>query len=332
MANRTAFRRPLLMLCAIAGIAAAAPARAEDIVVSNYGVSANGMPFAVALDKGYFKEEGANVTGILSSAGGGTTLRNMLAGSAPFAEVNPNAVIAAIQQGANVKIVSDDVLTVAEFVWAVKPDSPIHSVADLRGRKIGYTQPRSTSQALATMVLQSAGLKTSDAELVKTGGFGEGVAALDIGLVDATPIPEPLWSKFKDKYRAIARATDILPPITNVVGVAAPDASPEKAAFVRAVIRARRRAVAFMTQHPDEAGTIVAKVYNLEPAVAQEAVRALVTSRTQGVQYWGAGEMHMEGLRRAIAVQEMVGAISGPVDPASLVDTSFLPDDLKALQ
>ena len=79
------------------------------------------------------------------------------------------------------------------------------------------------------------------------------MAALDIGLVDATPIPEPLWSKFKDKYRAIARASELLPPITNVVGVAAPDASPEKMAFVQAVIRARRRAVAFMKERPDEA-------------------------------------------------------------------------------
>jgi NitT/TauT family transport system substrate-binding protein len=94
-------------------IAAAFGAQAEEIVVSNYGVSANGMPYAVAMEKGFFKEEGANVTGILSSAGGGTTLRNMLAGNAPYAEVNPNAVIAAIQQGADIKFVSDNVLTVA---------------------------------------------------------------------------------------------------------------------------------------------------------------------------------------------------------------------------
>src|SRR5262249_40131917 len=73
---------------------------AEEIVVSNYGVAANGMPFAVAMAKGFFKEEGADVTGIISSAGGGTTLRNMLAGNAPHAEVTPNAVIAAVQQGA----------------------------------------------------------------------------------------------------------------------------------------------------------------------------------------------------------------------------------------
>ena len=46
----------------------ATAAHAEDIVVSNYGVSANGMPYAVAMAKGYFKQEGANVTGITHMA------------------------------------------------------------------------------------------------------------------------------------------------------------------------------------------------------------------------------------------------------------------------
>ena len=32
--------------------ALALPARAEQIVVSNYAVTTNGMPFAVAMDKG----------------------------------------------------------------------------------------------------------------------------------------------------------------------------------------------------------------------------------------------------------------------------------------
>src|SRR5258708_33683122 len=41
------------------------PGRA-DRVVSNYGIAANGMPYAIAMEKGFFKEEGADVTGILS--------------------------------------------------------------------------------------------------------------------------------------------------------------------------------------------------------------------------------------------------------------------------
>src|SRR5262249_42565948 len=170
---------------ALVGVAAGMglPAQATEIAVGNFGVSANGMPFAVAMEKGYFKDEGINVTGIITSAGGGTSLRNMLAGGVPYGEVNPGVVIAAIQQGADLKIISDNVLTVAEFVWAVKPSSPIKSVKDLKGAKIGYTNPRSTSQGLAMKLVELGGLKPDDATLTRTGGFGEGVAALDTGMV-----------------------------------------------------------------------------------------------------------------------------------------------------
>src|SRR6202521_5098767 len=81
--------------------AVATSSHAEEIAVGNYGVSANGMPFGVALVKGYFKEEGLNITGLISSAGGGTSLRNMLAGGGvPYGEVNPGVVVSAILAGA----------------------------------------------------------------------------------------------------------------------------------------------------------------------------------------------------------------------------------------
>jgi NitT/TauT family transport system substrate-binding protein len=246
--------------------------------------------------------------------------------------VNPGVVVSAILAGADLKIVSDNVLTVAEFVWAVKPDSPIKTIKDLKGKKIGYTNPRSTSQALARMLLQIAGYQPDDAELVKTGGFGEGIAALDSGQVDVVPITEPLWSKLKGKYRAVVVASDVLPPLDNVVGVATVEMMEKRGDFIRAVIRARRKAVNFMKEHPDEAGDIVAKQYNLEPEVARAAVRTLTTSTTKGVPYWGEGEIHLEGLKRMIEAQRSVGAITGEVDYNKIIDTRFLPDDLKAIK
>jgi len=305
---------------------------AEEIAVGNYGVSANGMPFGVALVKGYFKDEGLNITGLISSAGGGTSLRNMLAGGGvPYGEVNPG-VVSAILAGADLKIVSDNVLTVAEFVWAVKPDSPIKSIKDFKGKKIGYTNPRSTSQALARMLLQAGGYTEADAELVKTGGFGEGIAALDSGQVDIAPITEPLWSKVKNKYRAVVVASDTLPPLDNVIGVTTVEMAEKKGDFIKAVIRARRKAVIFMREHPDEAAEIVAKQYNIDLDVAKSAVRNLTTSKTKGVPYWGEGEIHLEGLKRMIEAQRSVGAISGDVDYSKIIDTRFLPDDLKAIR
>jgi NitT/TauT family transport system substrate-binding protein len=214
----------------------------------------------------------------------------------------------------------------------VKPNSPIKTLKDLKGKKIGYTNPRSTSQALAAMLLQIGGYKPEDAELVKTGGFGEGIAALDSGQVDIVPVTEPLWSKYKDKYRAVLVASDVLPPLDNVVGVTTVEMAEKKGDFLRAVIRARRKAVNFMKTNPDEAAEIVAKEYKIDLAVAKSAVHNLVASTTQGVPYWGQGEIHMEGLKRMIEAQRSVGAIDGVVDYSKIIDTRFLPDDLKALK
>ncbi len=85
-----------------------------------------------------------------------------------------------------------------------------------------------------------------------------------------------------------------------------------------------------MAASPNESGDIIAKVYSLAPEVARDVVRNLSGSRAGGVAYWGKGEIHMDGLNRAVEVQRMVGAISGDVDIAKIVDTRYIPDDLKA--
>jgi NitT/TauT family transport system substrate-binding protein len=321
----------LKSLIVVLGFAAMlATANAEEIVVSNYGVAANGMPYAVAMAKGFFKQNGADVTGILTSEGGGTTVRTLLGGNLAFGEINLTAPVIAVQQGADLKIISDNVQTVAEFVWAVPKASPIQAPKDLKGKKIGYTNPRSTSQALALLVLEAAGLKPTDAELVKTGGFGEGIVALDLGAVDIAPIPEPLWSQHKDKYRAVIRASDTLPPLDNVVGVTTSKAAATRGDFLRGVLRARRQAVEFVYANPDEAGAIIAKVYNLSPEVTTAAVRNLTASHEKtGVRYWGVGNFSRKGMDDMIRAQRLVDALKGDVDWSKLVDESFLADDLK---
>jgi NitT/TauT family transport system substrate-binding protein len=314
----------------IVAVVWSAAARAEEIVVSNYAVAANGMPYAIALAKGLFQQNGADVTGILSSEGGGTTVRTLIGGNLAYGEINPTAAVIAAQQGADLRIISDNVQTVAEFVWAVPKNSPIRTAQDLKGRKIGYTNPRSTSQALAILILEAAGLKPGDAELVKTGGFGEGIVALDLGAIDIAPIPEPLWSAHKDKYRAVVRASDTLPPLDNVVGVTTSKAAAARGDFLRAILRGRRQAVAFMYASPDEAGDIVAKAYNLPPEVARSAVRNLTSSHEKtGVRYWGAGSFNRKAMDDMMRAQRLVDALKGEVDWGKLIDESFLPDDLR---
>ena len=44
-------------------------------------------------------------------------------------------------------------------------------------------------------------------------------------------------------------------------------------------------------------------------------MRNLTTSTTQGVPYWGEGQIHLEGLKRMIDAQKAVGAITGRLLP-----------------
>ena len=192
--------------------------------------------------KGFFKEEGADVTGILSSAGGGTTLRNMLAGSAPYAEVNPErGDRGAIQQGADLKIISDNVLTVAEFVWAVKPDFPIKTVADLKGKKLGYTnpalhQPGAGHPGAAVRRAEDRGCRAGQDRRIRRGHRRARYRAWST----SRRCPSRCGRNTRTSTAPIARATEILPPIANVVGVARPSQADSKGDFIRGVIRARR--------------------------------------------------------------------------------------------
>src|ERR1700742_3552070 len=318
--------------CAFAALALAlSPAsRAEQIVVSNYGIAANGMPYAIAMEKGFFKQEGADVSGILSSNGGGTTIRNLLGGNLDYGEVDLAGTVAAIEQGNDLHIISDNVLTVGEFVWAVKPDSSIKSLKDFKGRKIGYTNPRSTSQALNVLLVQTIGLTQADVNSVKVGGFGEQVVALDIGAIDVATLADPVWSKNSAKLRTVVRGADALPPLCNVIGVATGKAIRENGDFLRAVLRGRRKAVEFMYANPDEAGDIVAKAYDLDPAIARQPVRNLTTMATGAtIPYWGTGRFDIKGMDGMIAAQRSVGAYSGTPNWEKMIDRSFLADDLR---
>ncbi|HEY4029216.1 MAG TPA: ABC transporter substrate-binding protein [Caulobacteraceae bacterium] len=301
---------------------------AQQIVVSNYGIAANGMPYAVALAKGFFKQAGADVSGILSSQGGGTTIRNLQGGGLDYGEVDLAGTVAAIQQGADLHIISDNVLTVGEFVWAVKPNSPVKGVKDFRGKRVGYTSPRSTSQALNVLLLKQAGMNPADARLTKAGGFGEQVVELNLGALDVVTLADPVWSKNAAGLRPVVRGADVQPPLANVVGVATGKAIAQHGDFLRAVLKARRMAVEYMYAHPDESAAIVAKAYNLDPAVAKQAIHNLIQPGKPGsMPYWGLGRFDMAGMNRMLDAQKAVGALQGNVDWAKIVDRRFLPAD-----
>lgn len=310
----------------------ALPVHAVEIEVTNYGNTTNGMPFAVAKAKGFFKEAGADITGVRGSEGGGTTIRNMLGGNMPYGEVALSAAVLAIQGGADLKIISENVYTVAEFYWLVKPDSPIRSLKDLKGKRIGFTNPQSTSQAMDYLLLEAAGLKESDVQLIKTGGFGAGITALATGGIDIMPVAEPLYTLNQTRFRAVFWAPEVLPPLCNVVGVTTGRAAKENPQLIQAVIAGRQKAVEFMNGRLDESAQIIAKDYQMEASAVRNVLTNLIEKKAPGgLPYWSTtGQFNWDSMNKMIRAQRLVGVIKADVDWSKMVDESFLPANLRS--
>ena len=87
MFHRTASRLALGLFAAASAIAlySAPAARAEDINVGNYESGTNGFPWAVAMEEGFFKKYGLNITGI-RNASGGQAIRQVIAGDLLFGD------------------------------------------------------------------------------------------------------------------------------------------------------------------------------------------------------------------------------------------------------
>lgn len=320
-------RLALLPLMALFGflVASASAARADSITVTHWGSAFYGAPYAVAMDKGFFKAHGVTITGILTSNGGGTSVRNTLAGDLPFGEVALPAAIEAINAGQPLVIIGGGTDSIGDIMWIAKKGSPMTDLKDIVGKKIGYTAPGSVTNMLILMAMKAHGIDPATVRLIPAGGIGANLSAVLNGAVDAGMTGEPVWSENQDKVQAVFYTKDVLPPnMMQTVAITTKDYAKEGAAQLRGIIAARREGVDFIMAHPDEAADITARAYNGDPALYRKVFHNLLSFK-----YWSDGRLDFDGMNRMVEGLQIIGKQKGPVDWSKVTDTSFLPADLK---
>ncbi|MBV8839325.1 MAG: ABC transporter substrate-binding protein [Alphaproteobacteria bacterium] len=323
--------RSILRLGALSAITAAAlstVARSETITVTHWGSAFYGAPYAVAMAKGFFKKRGVDVTGILTSAGGGTSVRNTLAGDLPFGEVALPAAILAINSGQPIKMISGGVESVADILWITQPDSPFNSIKDLAGKKVAFTSPGSVTNMLILMCLKAAGMKPSDVKLLPAGDNGANLAAVLNRAVDAAMNGEPLYSENKSKIKPVFWSKDCFPPeMTQTVGITTTEFAATGGDKLRAILEARREGVEYIIKNPDESADIVAKAYNGDPKLYRDVFRHFVE-----IKYFGDGRFNFQGMNRMAEGMQLVGTLKAPPDWKAMIDPHFLPKELMPTQ
>lgn len=308
-------------------VAAALPARAgESIPITHYGAGLYGMPFAIAMAKGYFKANGVEIDGIISSPGGGTAVRNVLANSFPYGEAGILPIIAAKNAGNDVVIVNASVDSAADAVFVGLPDTKIASIKDLVGAKVAITQPKSGSEFMLKMALSNAGVDIDKVTLVAAGGINEGLVLLRNGSVVATILGEPLYSREAKNYKVVVDLSKHIPALAQTVGFTTRAYAEKNADKIRAVIAARRKAVDDIYADPKAAAALIAPAYSRIPLPLLEQVAARMAAQ----KYWSRGDFSKEGLAANILGLRLVKVIEADkVDWNALIDQSYLPADLK---
>jgi NitT/TauT family transport system substrate-binding protein len=325
--------KPMIRAGLMLGLAAsmvtwnAFAAQAETITVTHWGGQFYGVPYAVAMDKGYFKKNGVDVTGILTAAGGGTAVRNTLAGGIPFGEVSLAAAVQAINSGQKLIIIGAGAQTVSDQMWVVKKDSPLTSIKDLVGKKIAFTAPGSVSNMVILMALKANGITQQQVKLVPAGDLGANLSAVGSGAVDAGFSDELVYAQNKDLVKPLFMVRDAMDPrMMQTVMITTAEYAKAHPDIIKGLIVARREGMAYMLEHPDEAADITAKAYNNPNANLFRAhLQSLIKEK-----YWSDGRLDYPAMNHMVEGLQITGQITGDVDWSKYVDTSYLPSDLRA--
>ncbi|WP_372084803.1 ABC transporter substrate-binding protein [Tistrella mobilis] len=274
MTQRVATRRGIRRLLAatlVAATALAAPAAqaAEKLtLLLDWYVNPDHAPLLIAQEKGYFAEEGLEVE-MIAPADPSDPPKLVAAGRADLAITYQPQLIAMVHEGLPLKRVSTLVATPLNSIITLA-DGPVKTLADLKGRRIGYSVA-GFEDALLGRMLTSAGLTIDDVTLINV-NFALAPSVMS-GQVDAVigayRNVELVQMALEGRPgRAFLVEEHGVPPYDELVVAARADkaADPRFAAFNRAL----EKGVQFLINHPDQSWELYIKG---RPEIADEGNR-----------------------------------------------------------
>ena len=195
------------------------------------------MPFVIARDRGFFREEGLEPEFIFMKAI--QTVQAMLAGGVDFGTATGTAISAAVN-GADVRVV---------FALSDKPSfdmislPSITSVAQMRGKKLGISAPGSLTEIIARQIFIANKIPLDQVTMLPLGTSDITWVALKAGTIDATMLQIPQnFIAVDEGFRKIAAGADVYRAVQGGLTTTKAVIN-EKPELVTKVIRATQKAL-----------------------------------------------------------------------------------------
>ncbi|MFB6391928.1 ABC transporter substrate-binding protein [Polymorphospora lycopeni] len=294
--------------------------------------------YAVAQELGYYAEENLTVETI-NTDGSVAALQAVASGSASVTAADSGSVLGAVEKNVPVKAVGGLVQN-WPWVMAVKPDSPIASGADLRGKKIGVISLASGSAPYARAYVRAAGLDPEkDVELLPVGVGAPAATALNGGQVDALALYTQAYAVMESTGTQLKYLTnpDSLTGIRSLSWAVNARSFDENSDANTRFLRASYKAMLFSAKNPEAAMRIGYKVF--PQILGGQSVESRIEADTKSLVAWlktatpatgtpeefpDWGAISDQEWNKTMAYTKEAGQITGDVDLGEVWDPSLL--------
>ncbi len=185
------------------------------------------------------------------------------------ADVADTVPVFAQAAGARLTFVAQEAPSPSAQAILVKPDSPLRSVADLKGRKVGFAKAAGAHYLLIA-ALDKAGLSFADIQPAYLTP-ADGRAAFERGAIDAWVVWDPFLSAAQRQAgaRVLADGTGIASyQRYYLASTRYAQARPE---VLRTIYAELEKTGRWVKQHPREAAQLLAPVWGLDAATIEQA-------------------------------------------------------------
>ena len=236
----------------------------------------------VAHEEGFFKKNGLDVE-LLHIPSTSRAIQTMLAGEIAFSYTDGRNAVTANLRGADVIMLAG---VANRFVFSFMARPEIKRIGDLKGKKIGITRIGSSSHTVTLWIMNRAGLKPDEYQLVPLVEVPNVLTAIVAGQIDAGALSPP--TSFRGRKAGLSELVDLSKEDLEYVSVAVGSTR----SYVRAneeatrrVIRAYSEAIGFLKSNKAAAMRVIQKYTRIQDAEILELTYGEARTHIETIPY-----------------------------------------------